>query len=107
VRVEDLPTLTLHEDRRAETVLGLGTGAALGATYEFKRPEDVPEKSLEIMGGVFGWEPGEPTDDTEIALAVLEGYKEGSLDLSRVRDAMLLHEGKRSKGHREPDPEGA
>jgi ADP-ribosylglycohydrolase len=40
-------------------------------------------------GGVFGWAPGETTDDTALAKAVLEGYREGALDLGRVRDAML------------------
>ncbi len=40
-------------------------------------------------GGEFGWSPGDPTDDTELALAVLEGYRDGPLDLRRVRDAML------------------
>jgi ADP-ribosyl-[dinitrogen reductase] hydrolase len=90
VKAEDLPTLSSRENRRAGAVLGLGAGDYLGATYEFKRPEDVPEKPLEIVGGgVFEWQPGEPTDDTELALAVIEGYQEGPLDLGRVRDAML------------------
>ncbi|MDP9438847.1 MAG: ADP-ribosylglycohydrolase family protein, partial [Actinomycetota bacterium] len=35
---------------------------------------------------------GEPTDDTELALAVLEGYRGGELDLGAVRDAMLRWE---------------
>ncbi len=63
----------------------------LGATHEFRTSEQVPEGPLEIVGGgIFGWRPGEPTDDTELALAVLEGYRGGSsLDLGRVRKAML------------------
>ena len=40
-------------------------------------------------GGVFGWAPGETTDDTALAKAVLEGYRKGTLDLGCVRDAML------------------
>lgn len=90
MKVEDLTTLSPHEDRRAGAVLGLGAGDSLGATYEFKGPEAVPGGPLEIVGGgIFGWRRGEPTDDTELALAVLEGYRSGELDLTRVRDAML------------------
>ncbi len=90
MKVEDLPDLSAREDRRTGALLGLGTGDSLGATHEFRRPEDVPEGPLEIVGGgEFRWGPGDPTDDTELALAILEGYREGPLDLSRVRDAML------------------
>lgn len=90
MRVEDLPTLTTTEDRLAGALLGLATGDSLGATHEFRTPDQVPEGPLEIVGGgVFGWRPGEPTDDTELALAVLEGYREGPLNLGHVRDAML------------------
>ncbi|PLS84955.1 MAG: hypothetical protein CYG60_15080 [Actinobacteria bacterium] len=74
-------------------MLGLAVGDSLGATHEFRRPEDVPEGPLEIVGGgVFQWRPGAPTDDTELALAVLEGYRSGRLDLGAVRDAMLRWE---------------
>lgn len=41
---------------------------------------------------MFGWRPGAPTDDTELALAVLEGYRSGRLDLGAVRNAMLRWE---------------
>jgi ADP-ribosyl-[dinitrogen reductase] hydrolase len=93
VKVEDLPDLPTREDRRAGAVLGLATGDSLGATHEFRRPEDVPEGPLEIVGGgVFRWEPGAPTDDTELALAVIEGYRSGELNLGAVRDAMLRWE---------------
>ncbi|MDP9477112.1 MAG: ADP-ribosylglycohydrolase family protein [Actinomycetota bacterium] len=91
--MDNLRDLPPREDRRAGAILGLAAGDALGATHEFRTPEDVPEGPLEIVGGgVFRWEPGAPTDDTELALAVLEGYRSGELDLGAVRDAMLRWE---------------
>jgi ADP-ribosyl-[dinitrogen reductase] hydrolase len=81
---------TARDDKRIGAILGLAVGDALGATYEFCSPEDVPEGPLEIVGG--GWlnlEPGETTDDTALTRAVLEGYQEGPLDLGRIREAML------------------
>jgi ADP-ribosyl-[dinitrogen reductase] hydrolase len=93
VNVEDLQALPPEEDRRAGAILGLAVGDALGATYEFCPPREVPQGPLEMAGG--GWlhlEPGETTDDTALAKAVLRGYEGGSLDLRRVRDAMLSWE---------------
>ncbi len=95
MRTGDLPSLSPREDRRAGALLGLGAGDSLGATHEFRGPEDVPAGPLEVVGGGdFGWRPGEPTNDTELALAVLEGYRGGGLDLGAVRDAMLRWEDK-------------
>jgi ADP-ribosyl-[dinitrogen reductase] hydrolase len=85
-----LEPATARDDESIGAILGLTVGDALGATYEFCSPVEVPEGPLEIVGG--GWldlDPGETTDDTALAKAVLEGYREGSLDLRRVRDAML------------------
>ena len=90
MRLEDLERLSPREERRAGAILGLAVGDALGGTYEFCSPENVPLGPLEVVGG--GWwelEPGETTDDTALTRAVLEGYQDGSLDLHRVRDAML------------------
>ena len=90
MNVEDLQSLPPKEDRRAGAVLGLAVGDALGATYEFCSPEEIPEGPLEMVGGGWlGLEPGETTDDTALTMAVLEGYADGPLDLRRVRDAML------------------
>jgi ADP-ribosyl-[dinitrogen reductase] hydrolase len=79
-----------QDHSRTGAILGLAVGDALGATYEFCSPEDVSDGPLEIVGG--GWldlTPGETTDDTALAKAVLKGYQEGPLDLHRVRDAIL------------------
>jgi ADP-ribosyl-[dinitrogen reductase] hydrolase len=90
VNVEDLLVLLPRENRRAGTVLGLAVGDALGATYEFCSPREVPEGPLEMVGGGWlGLDPGETTDDTALARAILAGYEDSSLDLRRVRDAML------------------
>ncbi len=98
MRMEDLQTLSSREDRRAGAILGLAVGDALGATYEFCSPDQVPEGPLEMVGG--GWldlEPGETTDDTALTRAVLIGYKGGSLDLRQVRDEMLRWQDTRPK----------
>src|SRR4028118_2102785 len=90
MRMEDLQELSSREDSRAGAILGLAVGDALGATYEFCSPREVPEGPLEMVGG--GWldlEPGETTDDTALTKAVLAGYGRGPLDLGRVRDEML------------------
>ena len=88
--VEGLQALPPREDGRAGAILGLAVGDALGATYEFCSPREVPDGPLEMVGGGWlGLEPGETTDDTALAKAVLQGYEGGPLDLRRVRDAML------------------
>lgn len=90
MRLEDLQSLSPKEDRRAGAVLGLAVGDALGATYEFCAPDEIPEGPLEMAGG--GWldlGPGETTDDTALTRAVLISYESGTLDLHRVRDEML------------------
>lgn len=51
MRFEDLGQLALRDERRASAILGLAVGDALGAAYEFCSPEDVPEGSLEVVGG--------------------------------------------------------
>lgn len=62
----------VRADRAAGAVLASAAGDALGAGYEFGPPHaaDTPV----VMGGGgggFGWAPGEWTDDTQMALAVL------------------------------------
>jgi len=59
-------------DRARGVLLGTAAGDALGAGYEFGPP--LPDETLVEMkgGGNFGWEPGEWTDDTSMALAIAE-----------------------------------
>lgn len=88
---EDLRALPPREDKRAGAILGLAVGDALGATYEFCSPREIPQGPLEMVGGGWlGLEPGETTDDTALTKAVLTGYgRGGPLDLGRVRYEML------------------
>ena len=66
-------------------MLGLTVGDALGAPVEFKTPEIIRSEYGELReivgGGVFGWRPGEGTDDSDMTAAVLDAYLDGySLD---------------------------
>jgi ADP-ribosyl-[dinitrogen reductase] hydrolase len=59
-------------DRAAGVLVGLASGDALGAGYEFQPPLVNGESIDMIGGGTFGWEPGEWTDDTSLAIAIAE-----------------------------------
>jgi ADP-ribosylglycohydrolase len=66
-------TLTTAQlDRACGVLLGTAAGDALGAAYEFG-PQRGPELEVAMVGGgSFGWEPGEWTDDTSMAIAIAE-----------------------------------
>lgn len=56
-------------------IVGSACGDALGAPYEFKPPLD---KSIEVvMEGGSGWQPGEWTDDTAMAVPILQAVAVG------------------------------
>ncbi|MER5887902.1 ADP-ribosylglycohydrolase family protein [Streptomyces sp. NPDC001941] len=83
-----------HQDARTDravgAVLGSAVGDALGAPFEFGRPGGYrarfPDGSGEMCGG-GGWDPGEATDDTQMAVLVGESLLErGGLDLPDVFD---------------------
>ena len=60
-------------DRLQGGLLGVAVGDALGATLEFAPPQPAGSLHTEISGGgVFGWAPGAPTDDTDLTIAVAE-----------------------------------
>ncbi|WP_435177448.1 ADP-ribosylglycohydrolase family protein [Actinacidiphila sp. bgisy145] len=82
--------MTPREDRAAGAVVGSAVGDALGAPFEFgpagafsaRFPR--PGGGGEMCGG-GGWEPGEATDDTQMAVHVGESLLErGGLDLPDV-----------------------
>lgn len=65
--------LSAAQRRRAlGAVVGAAAGDALGAPYEFQPPVLDSEEIDMIGGGVLGWQPGEWTDDTAMAIVVLE-----------------------------------
>lgn len=72
------PALTpAQADRAAGVLLGLACGDALGAGYEFM-PARVNGEVVDMVGGGgFGWEPGEWTDDTAMAIAIAETSSTG------------------------------
>ena len=59
-------------DRAAGALLGMAAGDALGAGYEFGPALSAATDVEMIGGGTFGWEPGEWTDDTQMAVPLLE-----------------------------------
>lgn len=59
-------------DRAVGALLGTAAGDALGAPYEFCPPRGPHLEVAMVGGGSFGWEPGEWTDDTSMAIAIAE-----------------------------------
>lgn len=59
-------------DRAAGALLGMAAGDALGAGYEFGPALSAATDVELIGGGSFGWAPGEWTDDTQMAVPLLE-----------------------------------
>lgn len=63
---------TAQLDRAVGTLLANAAGDALGAPYEFE-PARGPELEVAMVGGgAFGWQRGEWTDDTSMAIAIAE-----------------------------------
>ncbi|WP_406098509.1 ADP-ribosylglycohydrolase family protein [Streptomyces sp. NBC_01013] len=79
-----------RQDRAAGAVVGSAVGDALGAPFEFG-PAGVctarfPDGVGTMCGG-GGWDPGEATDDTQMAVLVAESLLErGGLDLPDLFD---------------------
>lgn len=63
---------TAQRDRACGVLLGTAAGDALGAGYEFGPTLPATAPVTMTGGGVFGWEPGEWTDDTAMAIAIAE-----------------------------------
>jgi ADP-ribosylglycohydrolase len=72
-------TLTTAQlDRACGVLLGTAAGDALGAAYEFGPPRGPELQVAMVGGGAFGWEPGEWTDDTSMAIAIAEVAASGA-----------------------------
>ena len=65
-------------DRAVGVLLGTAAGDALGAAYEFGPPRGPELEVAMVGGGAFGWEPGEWTDDTSMAIAIAEVAASGA-----------------------------
>lgn len=76
-------TLTPDQlDRALGAVLGSAVGDALGVPYEFRRPVLAGNEYAEMIGGGLGdYAPGEWSDDTSMAVPILEVVATGA-DLS-------------------------
>lgn len=69
-------------ERALPTLLSLTAADALGAATEFKTPEAILARYGETFttyqpGSVFGFAPGEATDDSQMTAATLLGYTRG------------------------------
>ncbi|MFE6843719.1 ADP-ribosylglycohydrolase family protein [Streptomyces sp. NPDC057686] len=77
-------TVITRLDRAVGAVLGSAAGDALGAPYEFGPAGELTARGEEMRGG-GGWDPGEATDDTQMAVLVGESLLEhGGLELPDV-----------------------
>ncbi|MEF2280129.1 ADP-ribosylglycohydrolase family protein [Deinococcus sp. YIM 134068] len=79
-------------DPHLHTLLSLTAADALGAATEFKTPEAIRARYGETFteyqpGSVFGFAPGEGTDDSQMTVATLLGYARGG-GLEGVRLAL-------------------
>ena len=70
-------------ERAVGAVAGSAVGDALGAGYEFRNPATDEEIAM-IGGGPFDWDPGEWTDDTQMALAILDVVATGDTDVQAI-----------------------
>ncbi|MEU9039066.1 ADP-ribosylglycohydrolase family protein [Streptomyces sp. NPDC048352] len=76
--------MTTRLDRAVGAVLGSAAGDALGAPYEFGPAGQLSARGEEMRGG-GGWDPGEATDDTQMAVLVAESLLEhGGLELPDI-----------------------
>jgi ADP-ribosylglycohydrolase len=81
---------TAQLDRACGVVLGTAAGDALGAAYEFGPPRGPQLEVAMVGGGAFGWEPGEWTDDTSMAVAIAEIAATGAdLRDEQAQDALV------------------
>jgi ADP-ribosylglycohydrolase len=75
-------------DRIVGALLGMACGDALGAGYEFTNPG--PDAPISMKGGGgFGWEPGEWTDDTQMAICIAGEAATGHLESAAVGERFL------------------
>jgi ADP-ribosyl-[dinitrogen reductase] hydrolase len=77
------PPSTSTRPARLHTLLSLSAADALGAATEFKTPDAIRSRYGQTFpdyqpGSVFGFAPGEATDDSQMVAATLLGYARGT-----------------------------
>ncbi len=84
-------TLTTAQlDRACGVLLATAAGDAVGAPYEFGPPRGPELEVAMVGGGSVGWEPGEWTDDTSMAIAIAEVAATGAdLRQEQALDAVV------------------
>ena len=83
-----VPDMAASTDRIVGALLGMACGDALGAGYEFTYPS--PDAPISMQGGGgFNWEPGEWTDDTQMAICIAGEAATGHLDPAAVGERFL------------------
>lgn len=84
-----MPALTPDQsDRAAGVLIGLACADALGAPHEF-HPPLAPDVPLTMSGGGdLGWAPGEWTDDTQMAVVVLQAAERARAAGTTLLDAL-------------------
>lgn len=80
----DAPT----SDRAAGVLMGMACGDALGAPFEFGPPLPTDAPVAMVGGGSFGWRPGEWTDDTQMAVVILQAAEGASREGRVLSDAL-------------------
>lgn len=74
-----------RNDRAVGAIVGTAVGDALGAPFEFRPAGTFSATGTDEMHGGGGWDPGEATDDTQMAVHVGESLLEcGGLDLPDI-----------------------
>lgn len=82
------------EDKVKGILYGAAIGDALGATTEFMSQGQIahayPNGIADLVGGgAFGWQPGEVTDDTQMAMCIMEAVMESTYNRKIVRATFL------------------
>jgi len=73
-------------DRAAGALLGMAAGDALGAGYEFGPRLSAATEVFMSGGGLFRWAPGEWTDDTQMAVPLLEAAELAATSGTQLTD---------------------
>lgn len=81
---------TIQRDRAVGAILGSAAGDALGAPYEFEPARTNSQPVRMEGGGYYDWSPGEWTDDTDMAIAILQLIAAGkSLNQSETQSELV------------------